>query len=124
MARCSRITKEQVDATEAVLLKSRRPQRDRCLFVLGVQTGLRISELLSITFADVFDVKGKIKDIIKIEKSKCKGKKKNREIPLTAAAKDSIYLATEEASAIGRSGKNDYLFSPSNRMGSISRERA
>ena len=97
MARCSCLKKTEVEATNIALLSSRRPYRNQCLFVLGVQTGLRISELLSITFADVFDVSGKIKTVLKIEKSKCKGKKKNREIPLTDDAKQAIYMAAEEA---------------------------
>lgn len=124
MSRCSAITKDEIEATEFALLKSRRPQRDRCLFVLGVQTGLRISELLSITFADVFDVSGRIRDLLIIEKAKCKGGKKNREIPLSEKAKSAIYLASEEAVALSRSRKHDHLFSPSSRTGSISREQA
>jgi integrase len=92
--------------------------------VLGVETGLRISELLSIKFADVFDSSGRVRDWLTIDKAHCKGGKKRRELPLSPKAKDAIHRATEEAFALGRSRPEDYLFSPDSRLGAISRIHA
>ncbi len=124
MGRCSAISLQEVYATEKALRESSHPHRDACLFSLGVETGLRISELLSITFADALDTAGHIKRVLKINKEHCKGKHNNREIPLSLKAKDAIFCAAGEAYSRGQSKRDDYLFSPSFRRGSIGRIRA
>jgi len=124
MARCSAISLQQVAATEEALRRSTRPHRDACLFILGVETGLRISELLSITFADVFDVSGNVREWLTIKKEHCKGKRHRREIPLSQKAKEAIFRAADEAYALGQSKPFDYLFAPASRRGAISRVRA
>ena len=79
MARCSAIEKADLETVEAALLRSKRPRRDACLFALGVDTGLRISELLSIKFSDLFDAAGRVRDMLVIEKAHCKGKQRRRD---------------------------------------------
>jgi integrase len=124
MARCSAIEKSDLAAVEAALLQSKRPHRDACLFALGVETGLRISELLSIKFSDVFDAEGRVRDVLIIEKAHCKGKQRRREIPLSPVAKTFICRATSEAFVLRRSMPHDSLFAAYNHSGPISRQQA
>lgn len=124
MARCSAISLQQVAATEAALRRSTHPHRDACLFILGVETGLRISELLSVTYADVFDVGGHVREWLTIDKVHCKGKQHRRQIPLSQKAKNAIFDAADEGYSLGRARPKDHLFSSPLRRGAISRMRA
>ncbi len=51
------------------LLKAQN-QRDYVLFVLGINSGLRVSDLLSLNVSDVRDVQGHIKDRITLREKK------------------------------------------------------
>ncbi|MBI4847897.1 MAG: tyrosine-type recombinase/integrase [Nitrospirae bacterium] len=68
--------------------------RDRCLFIIGIKTGMRISELLSLNVSDVWE-KGRPVDILNLRKQQVKGKKEARAIPLNQAAKDAIQELVE-----------------------------
>lgn len=63
--------------------------RDKALFLLGVSTGFRISELLSLTVADVA-TDGKLKDHLTVEAKKMKGGKKCRTVILGNTAKQAL----------------------------------
>ncbi|MEW9673616.1 tyrosine-type recombinase/integrase [Ammoniphilus sp. 3BR4] len=73
----------------------RRNLRDYCLVVLGINSGLRVSDLLKLIISDVLDEGGKVKDRITLREKKT-GKTKN--FPLSDNAKTAIqeYLATRE----------------------------
>jgi len=124
MARCSSISKDEQKRVEDALLQSSRPHRNRCLFVLGVETGLRISELLAVTVGDVVDVSNTIKHALIIQKRFCKGKQRSRRVRLSPEARDVIYEAVAEAGRFGASRREDALFAPSFRRGAISRRQA
>lgn len=66
--------------------------RDYCLFTVGINSGLRISDLLNLTVNDVIE-KGKIKDRIRLREKKTN---KFKDFPLSDNAKSSIreYLKT------------------------------
>lgn len=66
--------------------------RDYCLFVLGINSGLRISDLLKLKISDVTE-KEKIKDRIRLREKKTN---KFKDFPLSEKAKQSIkeYLKT------------------------------
>ena len=63
--------------------------RNRALIVCGCRTGLRISELLSWSIGDVFDGR-KLKDFVYTRRSKTKGKREGRRLPLHPEAKHLI----------------------------------
>ena len=58
--------------------------RDYCLFVLGINSGLRISDLLSLQVKDVAEDNGKLKERITITEQKT-GKTKDFPISDTAS---------------------------------------
>ncbi len=60
--------------------------RDVCLFVLGLKTGFRISELLSITIDECIQY-GTMRDSITVNRADMKGKRVSRTVPLHAQAK-------------------------------------
>ena len=60
--------KKKIDAMKKVLKSDNL--RDYCLFTLGINSGLRISDLLKLKVADVIDSKGKVKDRISIKEQK------------------------------------------------------
>jgi site-specific recombinase XerD len=70
---------------------SRYPRRDVALFVLGVNTGYRIAELLSLTIKQVSEFPPIINDHIRISASKMKGGKASRDVKINSMAKK--YLA-------------------------------
>jgi integrase len=65
--------KKKIEAMKRVLKGSN--MRDYCLFVLGINSGLRISDILNLTIDDVIYVNGKLKDRIIIKEKKT-GKRK------------------------------------------------
>ncbi|HWQ88881.1 MAG TPA: site-specific integrase [Desulfitobacteriaceae bacterium] len=69
--------------------------RDYCLFVLGINSGLRISDLLNLQVANVLDKKGKIKDRITIREKKTN---KLKDFPLGETSRKALkeYLDTKK----------------------------
>ncbi|MEQ8190301.1 MAG: site-specific integrase [Candidatus Eremiobacterota bacterium] len=69
--------------------------RNYCLFILGINSGLRICDLLNLKIKDVLDEKRKIKDRITIREQKT-GKVKN--FPIADTAKKALmeYLITRD----------------------------
>ncbi len=64
-----------------LMLNSFDNLRDKCLFTLGVKTGFRISEILSVKLADLREYDG-IKCYIMVFKSKMKGQGASRSVPI------------------------------------------
>lgn len=65
-------------------------RRNLTLFILGVNTGFRISELLSLTMADVSTKQGHVFNQITVRRQNTKGKERSRSIMLTPEAKRTI----------------------------------
>lgn len=86
--------KQKIEEIKKVLRGSNL--RDYALFVLGINSGLRVSDLLSLTVGDVMDANG---NLIRIREHKTK---KTNDFPLSRTAQKAImeYLQT-------RDGKRD-----------------
>jgi site-specific recombinase XerD len=69
--------------------RGRYAVRDRTLFILGLSTGGRISELLSLRIKDVWQYSLPV-DTIYFRKSNTKGKRHGRGVPIKTAAKNAI----------------------------------
>ncbi len=84
-------SKAQIDAMKKILKHD--SLRDYCLFVLGINSGLRVSDLLALHIEDVADERGKPLDRIVLREKKT-GKAKD--FPLSASAQKAIreYLDT------------------------------
>lgn len=102
--------KKKIDAIKKILRGSNL--RDYCLFVLGINSGLRISDLLKLRISDVVDDKGKVQNRIMTREKKT-GKGKNFPVSDTSRKAIEEYLGSrkyesEEPLFISRKGK-DFL---------------
>ena len=69
--------------------------RDKAMFVLGVRTGFRLSELLSLTIGDV-QQDGKIVDRVTVSKRNPKGRREGRTIILHPSAREALAVWLQE----------------------------
>lgn len=76
---------KRIEAIKKVLKSS--SLRDYCLFTLGINSGLRISDLLKLEIEDVIDIKGRIKDRITIKEQKTG---KTKDFPFGATTKKAL----------------------------------
>lgn len=106
--------KKQIDAIKKVLKAGNI--RNYALFTLGINSGLRISDLLKLTVAEVIDEKGKVKDRISIREKKT-GKAKDFPLGKTAKRALSEHLLTWVHKP------DDYLFQ-SKKGGALTRQQA
>ena len=90
--------------------------RDYCLFVLGINSGLRISDLLKLKISDVIE-KNKIKDRIRLREIKTG---KYKDFPLSDNTKQAIkeYLKTRDYK------ENEPLFVSRKNKGFLMRNQA
>jgi integrase len=68
------------------LLRAQNP-RDELLFIVGINTALRISDLLSLTLSDVTDISGKILEEISMKEQKTG---KIRSFPLNRVIRENL----------------------------------
>jgi integrase len=72
----------------------RYAKRDRALFLLGVKTGFRISELLSLTIGDVLQ-HGRIVERVTVHRRHMKKKIEGRSVPLNPQAAEAVRVWIE-----------------------------
>lgn len=86
-------SKAQIEAMKRVLKGGSGGLRDYALFTTGINSGLRISDLLALRVGDIRDDKGKLRERVSLRESKT-GKTKDFPLGLTARRALSEYLAT------------------------------
>lgn len=102
--------------------------RDKALFILGCNTGYRVSELLSLTVGDVFK-HGKVLDLVTVARKSMKGKHEGRTMPINAKAKAALRPWLKQLEKMGRLDPKTPLFlskkaGPNGELKAISRVQA
>jgi site-specific recombinase XerD len=97
--------------------------RDRTLFILGLSTGGRISELLSLRVKDVWQYFKPV-DTIYFQKSKTKGKRHGRGVPIKTAAQNAITELMQWYQGQGIKLSEETPFFLSQKGGEITRQHA
>lgn len=77
--------KKKIESIKKILKGS--SIRNHCLFVLGINSGLRISDLLNLKISDVIDERSKIKDRISLREKKTA---KLKDFPVGDTAKKAL----------------------------------
>jgi integrase len=83
--------------------------RDRALFILGLKSGFRISELLSLRVGDVLQ-HGRLVDQVTVRRAHMKQRMEGRTVPLHAEAKHALAAWIDELRDGGRCPATTYLF--------------
>jgi integrase len=83
--------------------------RNRALWILGINTGFRISELLSLKLSDVIEF-NRIRDEITVERRNMKKKTRSRSVPLNDCVKYALIQHIQDMNRRGYCHKDDPLF--------------
>jgi integrase len=96
MRGCRPLTDEEI-ACVLRALDGRQGPRNRALFLLGVRTGFRISELLSLRVRDVWQ-HGRVVSAVYVARQHMKKRIEGRSVPLHQQARDalSVWLSNRE----------------------------
>lgn len=89
MRGCRPLSQREIDQALAVLRGGRLLLRNRCLFQLGLYTGFRISELLSLRVWDVVQY-GRVLERVRVKRADMKGKKSSRDVALNVMARKAL----------------------------------
>ena len=94
-----------LDGEIKLVIETLTDPRDRALFILGIRTGFRISERLSLRVGDVFQY-GSITDRVEVQRKSMKKKLESRSVPLHDEAK-AVLLHLIQVNGLT---ENDCLF--------------
>jgi len=108
MGGCRALKKEEVERV-AQSFAGRYATRDKALFVLGVKSGFRISELLSLTVGDVYRA-GRVVDVVHVAAKKMKGKTDSRSVRLNDDAREALAPWIAELLSAGYNAPGVALF--------------
>ena len=98
--------------------------RNQALFIVGLRTGRRISQLLSLKVQDVLGPDGEITPEVYFNRRSVKGKLEGQRVPLHPEAREALKIWVDELLAGGKRRKS-YLFrSRTNGNQAISRWQA
>jgi integrase len=108
MKGCRALTDDEV-ARVSQAFRGTYAARDRALFVLGVKTGFRISELLSLRVGDVWQ-HGQFMERVAVSRRYMKGKTEGRSVILHAEAKAALAAWLMAMQRMGTVSPETYLF--------------
>ena len=118
MKGCRPLTEAEWKALFAAL----KTTRDQALFVLGIRSGFRITELLSLKLADIIEG-GEIVDRVYVARQYMKGQSEGRSVVLHEDAKKYLKRWVNELNAMGFQSPGDFVFQNQYRKNkSISRQ--
>jgi integrase len=89
MAGCRPLTSAEVAQVARTFADDFQGQRNKALFIVGVRTGFRISELLSLKVGDVYQ-HGQVVDEVTVAKRNRKQKTASHTLPLHQEAKQAL----------------------------------
>jgi len=95
MKGCRPLTKPESDLVIATLRTGRNGARNATLFTVGLMTGFRVSELLSIELSDVLQ-HGRIVDTLMVRRANMKGQGEGRGVRLNRKAKEALAAWVEK----------------------------
>lgn len=97
------LSKAQIDAVLSFLQKTRRPARNRLIFLLSVKAGLRAKEIACLTWDMVTDAEGNLSDAIHLNSGRVIPMSKDLQIAFAAvkveadnASRPSAFVITTE----------------------------
>ena len=123
MKGCRPLDEEEVQRTLAAF-DGPSAVRDRALFLLGVRSGFRISELLSLRLIDV-SPRGKLVDRVSVARRHMKKKVEGRTLLLHPEAREALALWIEELRRNGYMTSDTFVFqSRKGRNAALSRVQA
>ena len=122
MKGCRPLTGHEVDVMEKSF-GGQYAKRDRAFFVLGVRTGFRVSELLSLRVGDVFRG-NRILDCVTVARRNTKGKTEGRTVVLHPQARAALAEWVMELRAAGKVASDGYVFCGRKGAGAITRRHA
>ena len=96
--------------SEIAQVASRLGVRDRAFFVLGIRTGFRVSELLSLRVADVVNG-GEVARFVGVHRRNMKGKSEGRTIPLHDEARAALSAWVAELKNMGAAAESPLFLS-------------
>ena len=105
MKGCRPLTDSEIATVKNAFVRT----RDKALFILGLKTGLRISELLSLKVGDVYQY-GRLADVVYVERKHMKKKLEGRAIPLHQDAKAALSVWIKELEKAGKTDASSPLF--------------
>ena len=107
--------------SEIAQVASRLGVRDRAFFVLGIRTGFRVSELLSLRVSDVVNG-GEVGRSVGVQRRNMKGKTEGRTIKLHDEARQALGAWVAELQGMGAAADSPLFLSREG--GAISRTQA
>lgn len=103
------LTSEETVAIKTAF-RGKMAKRNLALFLLGANTGFRVSEILSLRIGDLVGDDGKIKTRIAVQRRNMKGKKASRSVKLNKLGKLGISPWLADLARRGFIHRDDFIF--------------